>query len=735
MSSCRFKVPVLAALLLGVGLLSFGCQREPAADPSPPDRAADTRDTAFPATESGRQGPAAADFASPTPRPTPTLRPTPTAEPLVPLDRNPTLGPREETIIVHSPYPCGPVGPYYDGGHLDHFLHWTPDGSHLVFDFDEHVWAVDREGTRLRSLVDANPSFHKEIPREGMSQYGFHADVSPDGSVIAYSTCRYPNDSPYSEEHPRYGFGYEIASIGIDGTMERRLTNNWEFFDSHPAWSPDGTKIAFIRSPTQAGGFYPHKARIYTMSADGTGVTNVSEDIDASRLRLPPPLWLVPPAWSPGGGRLAFVAGGNIYTVGSDGSDLRKIAGTRTAPAWSPDGEELAFGEGNEWWSTIYTVKANATGLRERWRGRADDYSQPISQVSWSPDGSEFLFVAGGVYVVSADGSGLRRLLDQPRVWWELRTNPVLTSGIGRTLAAWSPDGSRIAVYYPEDREDSFRGSGGQLFTIARDGTDLRILVGRDEELGIQAWHPPRPVTPEDLAPCRAGAAEVDPGLVQDCEAMVVVMNALGGWAGSRWDASKFDLNRAQRVQVVQYMQGTGILPPELGLLTELRELDLSNYVDYRNSYVHGDIPPELGDLTKLEVLDLKEIYLSGRIPAELGNLGNLMVLRLGGNDLNGPIPAELGALQELRELSLNDNNLTGGIPPDLGGLAALESLDLSNNLLKGTLPPELAALQSLQTLDLTGNDFWGCVPVGLVEIWVQHTGRPHCELEEGSNP
>ena len=263
----------------------------------------------------------------------------------------------------------------------------------------------------------------------------------------------------------------------------------------------------------------------------------------------------------------------------------------------------------------------------------------------------------------------------------------------------------------------------------------LRETVGRDEELGIQAWHPPRPVTPEDLAPCRAGAAEVAPGLVQDCEAMVVVMNALGGWAGSRWDASKFDLNRAQRVQVVQYMQGTGILPPELGLLTELRELDLSNYVDYRNSYVHGDIPPELGDLTKLEVLDLKEIYLGGRIPAELGNLGNLMVLRLGGNDLSGAIPRELGALQSLQELSLNDNNLDGGIPPELGGLTALESLDLSGNLLTGRLPAELAVLESLGTMNLTGNDFSGCVVDELPELWVEASGLPRCEPAGEASP
>ena len=741
--SGRFKSPVLVVLLVA-GLLSFGCHQQPAATPTPPGGTADAIETTPSAAEGARREPAAADFSSPTSQPTPvavsgpTPQRTPTAVPFAPFGRNPGSGPRmEEVIIEYAGYPCGPTGRYYDGGPLDHFLHWTPDGSHLVFDFDDHVWVVDREGTRLRSLVDANPGFRKDTLREGMSQYGFHADVSPDGSVVAYSTCRYPTDSPYAGEHPRDGFGYEIASIGIDGTTERRLTNNWEFFDSHPAWSPDGTKIAFIRSPTEGGGFQARGARIYIMSSDGTGATNVSEDIDASPLRLPPPLRLVAPAWSPDGGRLAFVAGSRVYTVGADGSDFHKIAGTTTAPSWSPTREELAFGRSRERWSTIYTVKPDGTGLQERWRGLTHDYSQPISQVSWSPDGSEFLFVAGGVYIVGADGSGLRRLLDQPRVWWEVRSTLVISNHRGRALAAWSPDGSTVAVYYPEDRVDfDGRDSGGQLFTIARDGTDLRILVGREEDtgdgarerIGIQAWHPPRDVTPEDLAPCRAGPPEVDPGLVQECEAMVVVMNALGGWAGSWWDASKLDLGTWRRVRGLRDGNATGVLPPELGLLTELRELDLSNDVYHRLSLVSGDIPPELGDLAKLEVLNLQEIYLGGRIPEELGNLGNLMVLRLGGNNLSGPIPAELGALKELRELSLYDNNLTGGIPPELGGLAALESLDLSNNLLTGRLPPELATLENLRTLNLTGNDFWGCVPAGLAEIWGQHTGLPRCE-------
>ena len=139
-------------------------------------------------------------------------------------------------------------------------------------------------------------------------------------------------------------------------------------------------------------------------------------------------------------------------------------------------------------------------------------------------------------------------------------------------------------------------------------------------------------MTPADLAPCRAGAApgepQVYPGLVRDCEALVVVMNTLGGRAGAGWDANNLDLatgfildsrvkhgGTPRRIHMLEYRYATGVIPPELGRLTELRKLDLSNEVEQRISLVSGDIPGELGDLANLEVLDLQEIYLAGRIP------------------------------------------------------------------------------------------------------------------------
>ena len=154
----------------------------------------------------------------------------------------------------------------------------------------------------------------------------------------------------------------------------------------------------------------------------------------------------------------------------------------------------------------------------------------------------------------------------------------------------------------------------------------------------------------------------------------------------------------------------TGEIPPELGRLAQLEVLDLGGSLT-------GSLPPELGQLANLRELRLRRIWIAGEIPPELGQLGNLVVLDLLGNHLEGAIPPQLGQLRNLESLYLDDNDLRGGIPPELAQLTRLERLGLSGNELTGPIPPELAQLPSLQYLGLSDNALTGPVPSELAKL------------------
>ena len=119
----------------------------------------------------------------------------------------------------------------------------------------------------------------------------------------------------------------------------------------------------------------------------------------------------------------------------------------------------------------LYAVRTDGSDLanqllrdslrrRTLWNSGVEGYAEPISQVSWSPRGSELLFISEHTYLVDSDGNDPRRLKGIPADYDGVRP------------AAWSPDGSRIAIYNPE--------SG--LITISPDGTDLRVLLEVDAD-------------------------------------------------------------------------------------------------------------------------------------------------------------------------------------------------------------------------------------------------------------
>jgi dipeptidyl aminopeptidase/acylaminoacyl peptidase len=217
-----------------------------------------------------------------------------------------------------------------------------------------------------------------------------------------------------------------------------------------PAWSPDGSKIAF-RSDRDA------TSQIYVMNADGSNQIRITDTGGNFR-----------PVWSPDGSKIAFTSdrdGNNeIYVMNADGSgpvNLSNHLADDGDPAWSPDGRKIAFRsnrDGDPVLSAIYVMNADGSAVT---RLTVDLWSQP-AQPAWSPDGS--LIAYSGVW---CGYSCVRLILVASAVDGSIQylTLPTQTSVVEGTLQ-WPTvecESHTEPAWYPEGRKLTFT-IGGECF-------------------------------------------------------------------------------------------------------------------------------------------------------------------------------------------------------------------------------------------------------------------------------
>ena len=248
----------------------------------------------------------------------------------------------------------------------------------------------------------------------------------------------------WSPDGTRLAYVAEVGGIRqlflrtlANGT-ERRLTNERRD-DIQPAWSPDGNRIAFVRANTTGGklepndinGWYQEGGDIWSLDIGTSRETRLVEDGSS-------------PTYSPSGGRLAFEAswGGarRIWVADSTGRNPRQIttdsseAVVHTAPRWSPDGSKLVF-------RRIESIKSDimAVDVASQTLSRVTDDNAINMDPVWAPDGRHIFFT-------SSRGGGLNLwqvLLDRGGA----AGPPVqLTTGAGDDIQpSVAADGGRVA--------------------------------------------------------------------------------------------------------------------------------------------------------------------------------------------------------------------------------------------------------------------------------------------------
>ena len=217
----------------------------------------------------------------------------------------------------------------------------------------------------------------------------------------------------------------DIYVMDADGGNRENLTNH-PATDVDPDWSPDRTKIAFASN--RNGG----AMQIYVMDADGKNPIRLTDGLRNA----------CGPDWSPDGGKIAFWVDDrddHIDVIDADGKNRVMLVDDASHPSWSPDGREIAFSstrDGIGAWSDIYVIGADGQGLRrltdELWSGFSP---------AFSPDGERIAFVSmhGSFYhifVVGTDGENRKRLTHK----LEHHGDP-----------AWSVSGRRIAYNVWDD--------------------------------------------------------------------------------------------------------------------------------------------------------------------------------------------------------------------------------------------------------------------------------------------
>lgn len=244
--------------------------------------------------------------------------------------------------------------------------------------------------------------------------------ITPGGAATRVTVSNGSATPAYSPDGSKIAFvstGNQIFVMNADGSGRRQVTTS-ATAKSEPAWSADGSRIAYVSSSFDVDG--QTDLEIWTINADGTGRTQLTSNAFPD----------TQPAWSPLGDRIAFVSmrtgdtDRNVYVMDADGDNQGSVTansppgcspncyqGHDDNPSWSPDGSKIAYIHGHELAGgglpNIWMMEPNGANKVNVSNSNTVSYAQP----AWSPRGDKFAAVGAAdtnrnIYVMNSDGTG-----------------------------------------------------------------------------------------------------------------------------------------------------------------------------------------------------------------------------------------------------------------------------------------------------------------------------------------
>jgi Tol biopolymer transport system component len=234
---------------------------------------------------------------------------------------------------------------------LDSDPRWSPDGQRIAFnsvrDGNWEIYVMDADGSHVTRLTNyQNEDFFPTWSPDGTriafisyrGQYGPTINImNADGSQVIDTNVNASPPFDWSPDGSKivFSYGTDIFVMDADGTHVRKLIST-PTDDIEPNWSPDGQRIVFVSG--EASILNNGSQDIYIANADGTNLINLTHTSVNDRT----------PVWSSDGSQIVFMSISpprgpaqtnyyEIYTIRADGSGLTRLSDTPLSDNESPD--------------------------------------------------------------------------------------------------------------------------------------------------------------------------------------------------------------------------------------------------------------------------------------------------------------------------------------------------------------------------------------------------------------